>query len=241
MKITLMVLALGGTLEILSHGGGGGGHGGGGGRGGHGGGGRSYHGGGGRGYGHGGRGGYGRHGGYHRGGYYGRGGYGRGYYGRGYGRGWGYGGYGYGAGFGLGLGYWGGYGWGGYGAYGWYSPWAWSYSYPWYYYANTYGPTWYTRVEVPTYEVDKEQWTDERGSNYWEFYNDTNLAVTVKGPQGDTELAPKSAEKVPHINSFKYIATATDEKGKAHKITVNTTKHYMRVLYKDGKLRIERY
>lgn len=193
IKITLMVLALGSTLDIFSRGGGGG-HGGGG---------------------HGGHGGY--HGGGHRG-YYGGRGYGHGYR-HGYGRGWGY---------------------GGWGPYGWYSPWVWSYSYPWWYYANTYGPTWYTRVEVPVYEVDREQWTDERGSNYWEFYNDTNLAVTIKGPQGDTELAPKSADKVPHINSFKYIATAT-ENGKTHKITVNTTKHYMRILYKNGKLRIERY
>jgi hypothetical protein len=223
VRIAALLLVLGGSLEIESRGGGGGGHGGGG----HGGGG--YHGGGHGGY-HGGGRGYGGRG-------YGRGGYGRGY---GYGRGWGYGGWGYG--YGLGLGYWGAYGWGGWGPYGWYSPWAWSYSYPWWYYANTYGPTWTTRVSVPQYEVDStDQWTDERGSNYWEFYNDTNLAVTIEGPQGKTELAPKSADKVPHINSFKYVATATDEKGKTHKITVNTTKHYMRVLYKDGKMRIERY
>lgn len=233
IKIAALLLVLSGSLELFApHGGGGGGHGGGGhGGGGHGG----YHGGG-----HGGYHGGGGHGGYHGGGHgghgYHHGGYGHG----GYGRGWAYGGWGYG----LGLGYWGAYGWGLWGPYNWYAPWAWGYSYPWWYYANTYGPTWTTTVreiEVPTYEVDREQWTDERGSNYWEFYNDTNLAVTIEGPQGKTELAPKSADKVPHINSFKYIATATDEKGKTHKITVNTTKHYMRVLYKDGKMRIERY
>jgi hypothetical protein len=103
-----------------------------------------------------------------------------------------------------------------------------------------YGSTWYNRVEVPVYEVDREQWTDERGSNYWEFYNDTDLTVKVQGPQGEIELGPKDSDKVSHINSFKFIVTATDKEGKIHRVTVNTTKHYMRIVYKNGKLRVER-
>ena len=226
IRLMALMLVLGSSFDIESRGGGGGGHGGGGG--GRGGGG--FHGGGARAGGA--RAGSFRGGGARAGNFRGARAGNRG--GRGFGRGSGWGrGWNYGA--------WGSWGWGGWGYYGWYLPWIWSFTYPWYYYAANYGPTWYTtQVSVPEYEVDREQWTDERGSNYWEFYNDTNLSVTIKGPQGDTEIAPKSAEKVPHIGSFKFIALATDKDGKTHKITVNTSKHYMRILYKDGKMSIER-